>query len=93
MESPKVGLSRDRRAELVGEREIGGGEEWRYLDEGEKSFTTRGHTRSVNSWLNSFSCKGGKQSYLCTPINYSHLCMYNSLKKQQQTTTCTCPSN
>lgn len=49
--SAKVGLSAARRAAATGD-----GLAWRYLLDGEKSLMTRGHTRSVSSWLNNFSC-------------------------------------
>ena len=57
MESAKVGLSEGTRVPGVGE--------WRYLVVGEKSLTTSGQTRSVSSWLNSFSCVCGGGCGVC----------------------------
>ena len=53
-ESPKVGLSAESMAAVEGENVAGVGG-LQYLEDGEKSFTTSGHTRSVSSWLKSFS--------------------------------------
>ena len=54
-ESAKVGLSAYSIAAVVGDKGEGVGLGCRYLEVGENSFTTRGHTRSVSSWLKSFS--------------------------------------